>query len=126
MRLDAEVLGGETKSHRAVEGLEGAHLPVEPVFGIRTEPVSPANAGAKIANAEAVHPLDCGIQPRIFVVKPLAESHSCRELVRGRLGSAVFAQQAHIVMTVVRATFRLAVPSSRGPSGGKIKKAVPV
>src|SRR3954464_6252624 len=105
MRLYAEVLGRETQGHCAVEGLKRAHLAIEPGFSIRPEPVSPTDPRSQIANAKTVHPFDCGIESRIFVVEPLTKPHAFGELVSRRLRSAVFAEESHVVMTVICTSF---------------------
>src|SRR5947209_1323333 len=58
VRRVTEVLGSETEREGDVEGLQLAHLVVEPRVGIGAEAVRPAQAGAKMRDAELLQPAD--------------------------------------------------------------------
>src|SRR3954471_22568182 len=79
--------------------------------------------------AEIAQPSDGIVQSVVVEMKPLADAESGRELAenpRGELRRAVFAQEAHVEMPVIRRPFRFAVSRGRRPGARQIIKAVPV
>src|SRR5687768_7758855 len=105
MRPDSLCLRCEAEREGDLEGLERAHLAVEPGLGVRAEAVGPAHAGAEMANAKLLQPRHGLIEPVILEVQPLADAERRRvvaELLQGTLGSAVLPEQAHVEMAVVR------------------------
>src|SRR5262249_16375656 len=99
----AHVFRSKTKSQSGGEWFQSLHLPVKPGLSVRTEPICPAYPGAQIFNTQAPEPVRSHFQPRIFKVKPLTDSHPCRETFRRKFGSAIFTQQAHVVVPVIGA-----------------------
>src|ERR1043166_4406890 len=49
-----------------------------------------------------------------------------RKASKGALGAAVFTQDSHIEMPVIRRSFRFSMPGGSGPRFRQIVKAVPV
>src|SRR5262249_59174088 len=97
-----------------------------PRFSARAKPVGPTDSRAQVLNAQALHPGSRHLQPRIFKMKPLADSHALGKMAGSRLGSSVLAQESHIVMTVVRAALGLFVACGGGPRGRQGQQAVPM
>src|SRR5581483_3598814 len=105
MRLHSAVLRRKTECDGHVEFFERLHLPVEPRLRVRPEAVGPAQTGSEITDSQAAQPVYCRIEPMILEVKPLADAELrriFREALRRDLRCAVFVQQAHIEMTVIR------------------------
>ena len=126
MGSDAHVLRSKTQRQRSIERLQGLHLAIEPCFCIFTIPIRPAHAGAQVLHAQTLQPIDSEVEPRIFIVEPLADAHAAGKRFRSQLGRAVFTQESHIVMAIVRAAFSFFVARSGRPGGRQIKQAVPM
>src|SRR5579883_1015073 len=93
MRANAFALRRETERERHVERLERAHLPVEPRFGVRAQPVRPAQARPQMPHAQIAQPANAVLQPVIFEMKPLADSQLRSvlvEMLHRQLRRAVF------------------------------------
>src|SRR3712207_6312274 len=98
-RSDPEMFRREAEGDRDIEVGERFNLPVEPVHGIRTKAVRPAQPGADPARAEPLHPRHRLVEAGIVEVEPLHQADlggmSCINLER-RLGAAVLADQAEV------------------------------
>src|SRR6476620_4716473 len=105
MRSDPHVLRSEAERESGAERLQRLHLAIKPCFRVFTVPIRPTYSSAQILHAKTLEPFDGEIQPRIFIVKPLADAHAAGKRFRGKLGRAVLAQESHIVMAIVGASF---------------------
>src|SRR5262249_47470891 len=83
---------GEAKSHGHHELLEGPHLVVEPSLRPRAEGVRPTDSRPQMLNSEALQPIDCRVQSRIFEVKPLTNPQTGRKVLGREFRAAVLFQ----------------------------------
>src|SRR6266404_3603498 len=124
MRADTFVLWCETEREGHLERFDGLHLPIEPLQRVGSKVISPAQAGAKMADAQIPQGLHAVFKPVVFKMEPLANSElgsEAGELPEGPLGTAIFADQPHVEVTIVRGAFRLAVTRGCGPCARKIE-----
>src|SRR5690606_30370027 len=128
VRGDPQMLGCEAEGYRHVEIREGLHLPIEPLQRIGPEAVRPGETGAQVPYAEALHPRDGIVEPRVVEVKPLHEPHLAGifgEMLECLLRRPVFSEQAHVEMTVIAGAFGLAMTRRGAPAMGQVEEAVP-
>src|SRR5579883_2577505 len=104
MRANSLGFRSEAEGECYVEGLERPHLPVEPRFGVRAQPVRPAQPRTQIAHPEIAQPANAVIQPVIFKMKPLADSQLRRvfvEMLQGEFWRPVLPQKPHVKVPVI-------------------------
>src|SRR5690242_17523876 len=90
-------------------------------------PVSPADAGAQIVDAEPFQPFRRCVEGLLIMpVNPLANAEALREVFQREFRLVVFGQQAKIEVPVVGTTLALFMPCGRNTMAGKIKERVPV
>src|SRR5919201_4339537 len=112
MRLHAALHGGEAVREREAEVVERGHLAIEPLLPARPIAVRPRQACAQIRHAELAQPPHRFIEAVVFEMEPLADAYFgrvLREEPHRTFWRAIFAQQSHVEVAVVRRTLFLPV-----------------
>src|SRR5687768_15461233 len=102
------MLGSKAVGERNIKTVECSHLPIEPVVGVLTKAVGPADAGPHVFHTKVAQQACCLVQSMVLEVNPLADTQlgrKVRELLQRELGAAVLAYEAHVEVTVVRGAF---------------------
>src|SRR6185437_11957027 len=81
----------KAEGKRHLESSKRFHLAIEPFRCIGSEGIRPTKTCANMSHAMFFHPRGCLLQPVIFKMKPLAESHAtiARELLSGQFRPSV-------------------------------------
>src|SRR5436309_1639034 len=110
MRSNSAVLRGETEGERHFEFGQRRHLAIEPGERVGAKTVGPRKPGAQMPHAQAPHPVYRVAEPGVLEVKPLAKTERGRkfcENAQSLFRRAVFAQNPHVEMAIVRRALSL-------------------
>src|SRR4051812_16976605 len=116
----------KTQRESRLEILERSHLLVKPLSSIGVERICPTQSCTQVLHVQFAKPFNREIQTRIAIVEPLANAETFWKIRSSKFRSAVFTQQSHVIVPVIRAAFSFTMSRGRSPRSRQIHQAVPM